>query len=307
MLHLLSTILSTIFMPFQSITGLLFLSLAKCSKLFHTGLMKKFFIFLLLVSCARSNFKTEPTTVSKATSKTSNGPPEKTLVFIQGYHLDEKSWNAVISKIPSEQFFTRTLGRAGREEGKAATLKNVAKKGCQEISANSILVAHSYGGAIANQMFGYCPQKILKIIYISAIVPFDDEKPFARMTNETEQASYAQAVTFDQNFITPKDPKIFYNVMDSEVDTSKTDLPKTYAESTGLTSDELIFNSDKFKLLPKSYIITTKDSVVSKNTQQMFIKDSEINNVEKISTGHFPMISRPEELAELILKFALES
>jgi pimeloyl-ACP methyl ester carboxylesterase len=278
------------------------LLLANCSKLFHTSLMKKIFLLLLVVSCARTNVKNISPPSSEM--RTSNTASEKTLVFIQGFHLDEKSWGAVISNIPKNEFLIHTIARANSDKPKAATLKAIAKRGCQGISADSILVAHSFGGAIANQMFGYCPQKILKIIYISAIVPFNDELPFARMSDEKAQAHYAQAVTFEEHVITPKDPETFYKVMDSEVAYSAANSPKVYPEQTSLSEEELIYNEDKFKVLPKAYIMTTKDNVVSKDTQLMYIKDAAIENVGKISTGHFPMISAPEDLADLILKLA---
>ena len=142
----------------------------------------------------------------------------------------------------------------------------------------------------------------MKIIYISAVVPQDDELPFARMKNPKEQATYAEAVSIDNNFITPKDPKVFYKIMDSEVDLNSANLPRLYAESVNLTLEEVFFNADKFKLLPKAYIITTKDTVVSSDTQKMFIEDAGITSIEKISTGHFPMIADPKKLAGIILK-----
>lgn len=263
--------------------------------------MKKIFLLFLFASCARTTVKNVSPTSSQVNN--SNSSAFKTLVFIQGYHLDEKSWDKVISYIPKDRFAIHTIPRPDSDRPQANTLKAMAKKGCQGISADSILVAHSFGGAIANQMFGYCPQKILKIIYISAIIPLNDELPFAKMTDEKALNYYAQAVTFEANSVSPKDPETFYKIMDPEV-TYSVDSPKIYAEANSMAEDELIYNEEKFKALPKSYIMTTKDNVVSKDTQLMFIKASSIESIEKISTGHFPMISGPEELSELILKLA---
>lgn len=231
-------------------------------------------------------------------------PPEKTLVLIQGYHLDEHSWSEMIKHVPEEKYNVMALGRVARDGEKPASLKNIAIKSCQEINAHSILVAHSFGGAIANQMFGYCPSKIIKIIYVSALIPNVDELPFARMKNDAEQAIYAQAVNMDNQLITPKEPKTFYKVMDPEVNTSSNNLPRLYAESVSLTTEEVFFNAERFKQLPKSYVITTKDAVVSQGTQKMFLEDASITRIEKISTGHFPMIAQPKKLADIILKLA---
>lgn len=241
---------------------------------------------------------------SEKTETSASVSPERTLVLIQGYHLDENSWNDLILNIPEDRYDVQTLGRIARDENKPASIKTIAIKSCQEIYANSIIVAHSFGGAIAGQMYGYCPQKILKVIYISAIIPNVDELPFARMKNEKEQAAYAEAVSFDGQFITPKDPKVFFKYMDSEVDTNSTTLPRLFAESMNLTKEEVFYNPERFNRLPKAYIITTKDLIVTPETQKMFISDAGITAIEKISTGHFPMISDPKKLADIILKLS---
>ena len=154
-------------------------------------------------------------------------------------------------------------------------------------------------------MYGLCPEKIEKIIYISAVVPKNGEKPFDRMRNRQDQARYAKAVTFDKTKIYPREPKKFYPAMDPEVNVDATpNLPKLYTEWMSLTFEVVNYDAEQFASLPKAYIVTEKDPVVGAATQEMFIKDASIKEVQGIPTGHFPMIAKPELLSHMILKFA---
>ena len=247
--------------------------------------MKNLFILLVFIACAR----------------TPTPRPEKTLVFIQGFHLDEKSWDQVVDRIPKDKFNVQTFGRLARETG---SLKQIATETCDDLPTHSILVAHSFGGAIANAMFGVCPDKILKIIYISALIPNNNERPFDRVKSKEDQANYSKAVSFADKKMIPKQSNIFYQAMDSEVDMGMKDLPHVYEETMDLGSEKLSFEASEFEKLPKSFIITGKDPVVGLKTQQLFISSAKITEVDTIPTGHFPMISKPQLLSEIILKWA---
>jgi pimeloyl-ACP methyl ester carboxylesterase len=249
--------------------------------------MKNLILLFLVLSCSHHSIK--------------KPAPKTTLVLIQGYHLDQTSWNEVSNRIPKEQFDVLTLNRDGRDTVHPASLKEIATLGCAKTPVSSILVAHSYGGAIATAMFGLCPEKIVKIIYVSAVVPMNTEKPFDRMKDKRAQKTYAKAVTFDSKMIYPRESMVFYKVMDPSVNLHSLWLPALFPESMNLTMEPLQYDQEKFWALAKSYVITEKDPVVSLQSQQMFIKDARITQTEGVATGHFPMISNPEALTRVIL------
>lgn len=252
----------------------------------YTRGMKKLILLVLLASCS-----------------TPPKPIKKTIVFIQGYHLDETSWSEVSKLVPKKEFKTLSLDRSGRD-GTKPSVNEIAKINCQKIPKHSIIVAHSFGGAITTAMYGLCPEKITKVIFVSAIVPKNGEKPFDRMRNRQDQVNYAKAVTFDKKMIYPKKPEIFFKAIDPEVDLSSKTLPTIYNESLSLTAEIINYDAEQFASLPKSYIVTEKDPVVGVASQEVFIKDAGIKEVQGIPTGHFPMLAKPELLSHMILKFA---
>jgi pimeloyl-ACP methyl ester carboxylesterase len=227
---------------------------------------------------------------------------KQNLVLIQGVHLDGTSWNAVKAKLDPEIFNVMDLGRTGRDTEEAASLKNIAELSCAAIPEKSTLVGHSYGGAISNAMVGTCPDKIERIIYISAVVPLNGEKPFDLM-NKTDRTNYSKVVTFGKFKIIPKEAMAFFQGTDAAI--ASPDLyPALYPEWISLTAEPVTYDETKFAAIPKAYIYTERDAVISLTTQFQYTSRTAIKNSDGIPTGHFPMISNPVRLAELITKWS---
>ncbi len=258
--------------------------LANLFKLFHHLRMKKLILILLVVSCAQTKKMTP-----------------KNLVFIQGVYLDGSVWKAVESKMDGKDFNMMDLGRMGRDNQTPASLTQIATESCQAIPAASILVAHSFGGAISNQMAGICPEKISKIIYVSALVPLKGEKPFDLM-NKTDKANVSKVLTLGKFKTIPKG-STFYAQTDAMIN-STTELPPLYPEWLSLGAEEINYDEAKFNAIPKAYIYTEKDTIISLTTQFQYTSRSGIQNSDGIPTGHYPMLSNPERLTVLIAKWS---
>lgn len=250
--------------------------------------MKNLLYALLLVGCA-------------AQAPKKSDVVKQNLVLIQGVHLDGSSWQELKAKLDPEAFSVMDLGRLGRDTEAAASLKSIAEQSCAAIPEKSTLVAHSYGGAIANQMVGICPDKITSIIYVSALVPLNGEKPFDLM-NKTDKMNYGKVVTFGKFKIIPKEAITFFKGTDLQVNTQG-NLPPLFAEWTSLGAEDVIYDEAKFAAIPKVYLYTEKDPVISLTTQFQYTSRTGIKNSDGIPTGHFPMLSNPENLAGLISKW----
>ncbi len=246
--------------------------------------MKNLILLLLVVSCAQTR-KVAP----------------KNLVLIQGIYLDGTAWKAVKKRLDNKAYNMLDLGRTGRDTQKPASLTQIATESCQAIPSTSILVAHSFGGAISNQMAGICPEKISKIIYVSALVPLKGEKPFDLMTR-TDKTNISKVVTLGKFKSIPKG-STYYAFSDSVIN-STTELPPLYPEWMSLGHEDIQYDEAKFKAIPKAYIYTEKDPILSLTTQFQYTSRSGIQNSDGIPTGHYPMLSNPERLTVLINKWS---
>lgn len=246
--------------------------------------MKKLILLLLVVSCAQTK-KIVP----------------KNLVLIQGVYLDGTAWQSVKNKLNGQAFKVMALGRMGRDTKGPASLTQIATESCQAIPAASILVAHSFGGAISNQMAGICPEKIRKIIYVAALVPLNGEEPFDLMT-KTDKTNISKIVTLGKFKSIPKGAA-YYSFSDPMIN-STTELPPLYPEWLSLGSEKIGYDEAKFNAIPKAYIYAEKDPIVSLTTQFQYTSRAGIQNSDGIQTGHYPMLSNPERLSVLITKWA---
>lgn len=62
----------------------------------------------------------------------------KNLVLIQGYNLDDTSWDEIRAKLPSGQFDIKTYKRIGRDLTGPASLTDIATLICKDIPKRSI-------------------------------------------------------------------------------------------------------------------------------------------------------------------------
>src|SRR5688572_23603730 len=118
---------------------------------------------------------------------------QKTIVLIHGAHLDGASWAPVKSYLEknNQKVIAPTL--PGRDSNKNVDIVSYAQAVCDVTPDGSVLVGHSQGGAVANQMVGLCPEKIAKIIYVAAVVPLNGERPYDLM-GKPDEKTYGKVV-----------------------------------------------------------------------------------------------------------------
>lgn len=246
--------------------------------------MKNFLLLALLAGCSLTQTK-----------------PEQTLVLIPGLHVAEDVWTEVVPHLKSSRFNVVNLGRLGRDTEEAPSLGNIAQLSCQNIPQKSVLVAHNYGGAIANSMVGVCPEKIKKIIYVTAIVPLNKEKPLDHL-NKTDQRNYSKIVTFGRFKIVPRDALTFYQSTAPEL---KADSYKPlHSEWISLISEAITYDEAIFNKIPKAYINTQGDPLLSVTTQFKYLSRLGIQDVQSLKADHYPMLSHPTELAQIIIQLS---
>ncbi len=216
-------------------------------------------------------------------------------VFIHGAHFDGSSWKETAQIVTGKKQIILTL--PGRDEDKKVDLYDLATYSCRKIPYVSTLIVHSQGGAVVNQMMGICPDKMKEIVYVSAVVPFPGEKAYDYLEKRDEKW-YFFAVDYKKPAFVPKDMKKFRKAFAQDYRGSS--FPKVYSEPSLIGEVPLKFVQATFNEIPKYYIMTTKDLIVTPETQRKYIKRSGFIKVFKLDSGHLPMLTRPRELAELI-------
>lgn len=176
------------------------------------------------------------------------------------------------------------------------------------LNESVILVGHSFGGMITSQAACYIPNKIKKLVYISAFLPRDGQS-CVEITKSMHPTFHEKLVASGYDFILSADGKTSELAPDSCADFVYNDIPRDAAlmmadrfgpESNAAQQQAVVLN-DKLNDIPKVYVRCTRDRVIDIRLQDKMIAESHCGEVHTLETGHCPFESAPRSLADILL------
>ena len=177
------------------------------------------------------------------------------------------------------------------------------------IDGNVILVGHSLAGAVISQVAEAIPERIEKLVYIAAMLPKNGDTPIGLMQSDiTGELLPRILFSEDQSYATLKEEDVrevmLHDVRDEElVEEAMRGFYMKQATQPFMTP--IVLSDEKFGPIPKYYIRAQLDKVLSPSLQDSMLTNWEVEKTVTLETGHFPLISAPEELANELLKLSL--
>ena len=171
-----------------------------------------------------------------------------------------------------------------------------------------ILVGHSFGGMIISQAACYIPNKIKKLVYISAFLPRDAQSCVG-ITKSVRPTFHEKLVASGYDFILSADANTSKVAPDACADFVYNDIKRDRAlriakrmgpESNAAQQQAVVLN-DKFNEIPKAYVRCILDQTVDINLQDEMIAQTNCQEVYTLKTGHCPFESAPRSLADILL------
>ncbi len=248
------------------------------------------FALLLLIS-----------TLLSCSSAATSGP---VLVLIHGAHFDERSWDLLKHQLSVDRVYSLSLFDES-EDQKSLSLDVYARRVCDFVKdlGKVVLLGHSQGGAVINQVFGICPENINSLIYVSATIPFPGEKAFDLLEARDDEYYFSAIIENKKKEIFEiKDENLFIKGFAQDFDENqKVRLLKLIrAEPIKPSKTKLSFNIDRFQRLKKFVIYTKNDRIITFDTQKKYADRLQNTEFFDIQSGHLPMISYTHELSLLI-------
>jgi pimeloyl-ACP methyl ester carboxylesterase len=169
-----------------------------------------------------------------------------------------------------------------------------------------ILVGHSMGGIAISAAAQAHAQKISRLIYVTAFLPRDGESLLAIEGRNPAPAVPPALVVDEPNgtatLQTDKIVPLFYHDC-SEADQRWATSMLTPQPLAPLAT-ALALTNDKFGTVPRSYVACTDDRAIAIGMQRDMIAASGVERVLELDASHSPFLSKPDELAALLVKAA---
>ena len=194
------------------------------------------------------------------------------------------------------------------------TLDACAARLCEVLAAGSepaVVVGHSMGGIIATQGAARCPERVAALVYVAAFLPKDGQSLLDLTTHPEGAGDQVQA-----NIVIEREPPVA--VMPAAA--SRHALYGSCAEDVAAWAiarqrpQPIAPFAMPVSIPPRAlagvnpyYVLCTRDRAIPPPLQRRMIAENPCADVIELDTDHTPHLSRPNELAEALDRFAMHS
>lgn len=174
-----------------------------------------------------------------------------------------------------------------------------------------VLVGHSLAGAVVSQVAERMPRKIERLVYVAAFLPKNGDTPLGLMQSDVDGELLAKLkFSEDQSYVTVPEQAVkdvfLHDVEDPEQIAAL--LPHfAMRQSTEPFAYEANLTASAFGSVPKTYVRASIDKVLSPALQSEMLQNWKVEQVLTLASGHFPLISIPEDLTDALHEAASAS
>lgn len=165
-----------------------------------------------------------------------------------------------------------------------------------------ILVGHSMAGMVISNVAENVPEKIIQLVYIGAFLPASGQSlTDLAYADPDSKLGNALIPSADQLMLDIKREELTYLfVNDGSKDTKEQLIANYRAEPAIPFSIKISLTEKNFGSVPKVYIKTLQDLVISTFLQDKMIAAANIKKVYNVDTSHSPFLSQFEVVANLL-------
>lgn len=232
-----------------------------------------------------------------------------TYVLVHGAWADESAWGFVRNELAKKaNVVVVNLPAHGIDltPAKQATLKGYVKTVTDAIHqqvGKVTLVGHSMAGVVVSQVAENIPQKIEKIVYVSAYLPKNGEDLLS-LSKQDAQSKVGGALEFNADYSAAKIKKeVIVPAVCADCPPFMQDVLVKYhkEEPAGPLGEKVVLTKAKFGSVPKYYIHTTQDAAVGYDLQKQMVKNNgAIKKTFEMATSHLPFVVQPEKFLEIL-------
>lgn len=244
----------------------------------------------------------------------------ETFVFVHGAWLGAWCWDKVIPFLEEKGHKAIALDLPGHGKNEApieeqdihtysAYIAEVLRKQEEKV----ILVAHSMGGMSASEAAAAVPEKVKKLVYVTAFLPKDGQaNNYYGDISGIQETNWYELGSMNIGVVLTDDKKAMYLEPGFAMPALYNDIPEAegleYCKLHGGESLAAPYTAaklnDAFDEIPKYYIRCSQDGILTPDIQEKMLNATPVEKIYTLDSGHSPYISKPQELADILLDVA---
>jgi pimeloyl-ACP methyl ester carboxylesterase len=172
-----------------------------------------------------------------------------------------------------------------------------------DASEPAVLVGHSRAGIVISQAAEARPERIRELVYLAAFLLPSGEAMLPTALGDTESlivANLTVDATEGWHMLAPHAFReaLYHDCSDEDVQLASALLTP---EPNGPVASPLALTGERFGTVRKTYVETRQDRGVTPGLQRRMHGAVPCDRVLALDTSHSPFLSRPDDLAELLV------
>ena len=223
--------------------------------------------------------------------------PATTVVLVHGAFADGSSWNKIIPLLQAKGLKVVAV------QNPLTSLADDVEFTNRAINAQTgpvVLVGHSWGGTVITQA-GVNP-KVKALVYVAAFAPSVGESSLDGVKGYPPSPGLANPVADPSGFLTLS-PKAVATDFAQDLPAAQTNLIATTQGAVRGKNFEEPVTAAAWETKPSWYIVAAMDRMIQPDAERAYAKKIKAS-VLTLRTSHVPMLSRPQDVAAVIVAAA---
>jgi pimeloyl-ACP methyl ester carboxylesterase len=281
--------------------------LASCNVLQKDGNNKDLHVkrpITLFVSIAASLLATA------SSSHAESAESKPTFVFVHGAFFDGSGFAATEALLQRRGYRAIHVDLPGRKgqpgsptDQSLETYRQAVMAKIKGVPGKLILVGHSFGGIVVSDVAEAIPERVAEIIYLAALLPRDGEALTDLLPQDKTNRMDPNSFQPDSKAATAsiaREDRIRLFCADCNPATKRVVPDMVLAEPLPPLAQKIHLTS-RFAAIPKAYIYTRNDAILSYTFQQAMVGRTPVRETVTLETGHMPFLSAPAKLADALI------
>jgi pimeloyl-ACP methyl ester carboxylesterase len=234
---------------------------------------------------------------SSANSTASAAKTEKTIVLVHGAFADGSSWSSVIPLLQA-----KGLRVIAVQNPLSSLADDVAytKRAIDEAKGPVVLVGHSWGGSVISE--AGVNEKVKALVYVAAFAPSVGQSSLETVKAYPTPPGLSHPIADSQGYLKLSARDVAQHFAQDLAPAQTNLIAITQGAVRGANFDEKLTNA-AWQAKPSWYIVAEQDHMIDPRAQHDAAKKIKAN-VTALPTGHVPQLSKPKEVADVIVAAA---